>query len=72
MSTVLPLYLARINQPQVSLVDESRGLQCVSRAFVAQVAPRDEPQLGIDEWNQSLERCLIAIAPGKQNPGNFV
>src|SRR5262249_34641117 len=60
---VLPINLFFISQPQVGLVNQVRGLQCVTGALLAEVITGQASQLTIDPRRQFIERGLIAIAP---------
>jgi hypothetical protein len=49
MSAILPLYFLDIDEPQVSFVDECRGLQSMSEAFAGEAALGYLAQLRIDQ-----------------------
>src|SRR5688572_30712472 len=66
---VLPARVRLISQAKVSLVDQSRSLQCVARIFALHVALSHTVQLCIDQRHQLLERALIAFAPSYQPLG---
>ena len=63
MHAVLPGYALGIHQTEVGLVDQRRGLQCVPRAFVTHVAPRQTPQFVVDQGSQLVQRRRVATAP---------
>jgi hypothetical protein len=53
-------YLLRVDQPQISLVNEGRGLQFALAALTAHVALRPPVQLGMD---QGINRSRAAWSP---------
>ena len=69
MSTALPVDAVDVDQPQVRLVDERRGLQGVADAFPSQITSGDSLQLGVDERQQLVERGLVAATPGVEQSG---
>jgi hypothetical protein len=66
MRTILPPHIARIDQPLVSLVDQSGGLQGVAGALSPHTAMREAVQLLINEWIEPIERLQIAATPGQE------
>jgi hypothetical protein len=70
MRPALPVHVGDVDQAQVRLVNERRGLEGMVRALVAHVAMRDALQFGVDERDQLLERGSIAASPGRQEPGH--
>lgn len=70
MRAALPLYLALVDEPHEGLVDERRGLEGVTLALTAQLAPGEQPQFVVDEWNDAGERAFIALAPSGQQVGD--
>ena len=62
----MPLHLLQVDEAQVRLVDERRGLQRVVRALVCHVPPRQPLQLVVDQRHQLLERLGLAAAPRKE------
>ena len=63
MSAVLPANGIPAEQPQANLVDEPRRLHRDVAAFPREVAVRHSVQLAVDEWDQSVEGALVAVAP---------
>jgi hypothetical protein len=53
----------RIDQPQVSLVDEGGGLEAVARSFTAHASSGDPLQLVVDKRSESSERGIVARSP---------
>jgi hypothetical protein len=51
------------DQLQVCFVDQGGTLQCVVRAFAAQMPAGEAMQLRIDQRRQFLQRLLIAAPP---------
>ena len=66
MGAVLPGDLLRINQPEVGLVDQRRGLQGVSGAFLPHKTFGNAAQFGVHEWNEAFQGRRITVTPGKQ------
>jgi hypothetical protein len=72
MRAILPPHLARINQPQIGLVDQRRGLQRVARLLAVHVVSGQSAQLFINQRHELLQRQLIASAPGQQQMSDFL
>jgi len=70
MRAVVPRDVLRIDQPEIRLVDEDRGLQTVAGAFSSHTTPGDLMELAMDERNQSLEGILVALPPFEKEPGD--
>jgi hypothetical protein len=66
LRAVLPGDVLPVNQPQVSLVDERRGLQGLGVALVLEVRGGQPPQLVVDQFEQLRGRLPIARAHGVQ------
>jgi hypothetical protein len=64
MGAVLPIDLTKVYQPQKSLVNKSRWLECVAGPFTAKVAARQTSQLVVDVRRQLIAGALIALIPG--------
>ena len=60
-----------VDQPEIGLVDERRGLEAVARALSRHAAPRDAVKLPVDERNQPLEGALVAPPPFEKQPGDL-
>ena len=52
-----------IHEPKVGLVHERRGLQDVVAALGFQTCAGHAPQFVVDGRQQTIERCLVAVAP---------
>ena len=63
MGSVLPVHVALIDQPQIDLVHQRRGLERVPRPLAAKLSCRDPAQLFVDEREQLIERTLVAATP---------
>src|SRR6185503_3683645 len=50
----------------------TRRLEDVSRRFPPEVTACHPPQLVVDERNEAVERGGISLAPGPEEPGDFV
>ncbi len=71
MSTVVPLDVLNVDEPEIGFVDQRGGLQSVAATLVHQAALRDLAQLRINQDKDSLQSVAISAAPGSQQPGNF-
>lgn len=67
MTAVLPPHLVPAEQPKANLVDERGCLHRHGRSLAGKVADGHPVQLVVDEWNQPLERALVAIGPDAQH-----
>ena len=72
MRAVFPRDVADIDEAQIRLMDEGRGLQRVARPFIAHLAARQPPQLVMNDGDELLERGQISAAPGEQEPRHRV
>ena len=68
---VLPVHLLDIDEPQVGLVDERRGLQAMAAPFTAHASPGDLLQLPLHERNHPAEGRLVAVSPREQQLGDL-
>jgi hypothetical protein len=66
VGAVSPPHPFVVDQPEVSLVDQGRGLQTVVRAFPVQVVSRESAQFVVYDRRQLIEGVLIPIAPGSE------
>jgi hypothetical protein len=66
VGAILPLDLLDLDQPQIRLVDERGGLQCMSGVFALRVPPREAPQFVVDERDEPIERIGLATPPGEE------
>ena len=64
LRAVRPIHLPLVDQPEIRLVDERRGLQRVVRALTEQKGARQAPQLVIDELQHLVAGLLAAPAAG--------
>jgi len=60
--TVIGLFL--LHQAGISFVNERGGLQGVAGAFIPEVAVGDFAKLAVDEWNEMIQRHLVAAREG--------
>ena len=67
---VLPLHALRVDQPEIGLVDERRGLQAVPGALAGQAVTRDAMELGVHGLHELLERSAVAAAPCLEQLGD--
>jgi hypothetical protein len=63
LRAIPPHRLALLGELQVHLVDQRRGLKCVTGIFVAHRSFRDAVQLIVNEWNEPIRGGAIAAAP---------
>ena len=71
MRAVLPLHLPDIDELEVGLVDERGGLQGVSDALVAHLAPGDPAKLGVNRRNELLESHFVPVPPREEQFGHL-
>lgn len=72
MGPILPLDLLGVDQPQVRLIHEGRGLQTVPAALARHAAPRNPPQLVVYQGDQLVEGGLVAFSPCEEKSGDLV
>ena len=60
---VLPVDLALVDEFQIGLVDQSRGLQCAIAPFTGHVARGDHVQLVVHQRHQAIEGIAVAALP---------
>src|SRR5262249_29488739 len=60
-----------VNQTQVRFVDQSRGLQGMTRSLAAHVVASQASQFVFNDRDQPVERDLIAFPPFKQQLGHL-
>jgi hypothetical protein len=64
-----PLNVSLIDEPDVSFVDQSRGLQSVTFALTAHVAARKAMEFVVDKRIQLIERGLVSFTPRGEELG---
>ena len=69
---VLPAHLRLVDEPEVRLVDEGRGLEGVADALAPQVAGGEPPQLRVDERQQVFEGRALAFGEAQEQPCYFM
>jgi hypothetical protein len=67
----LPVKLPRPEEPQVSLVNESRGLQGVVDPFPAHVMARQPPQLLVNKLREALSGLLVPLVQRLEQSADF-
>ena len=72
MRTVLPADLLRVDQPQVCLVHQRRGLKAVTGALSSHEVPGDFVEFTVHERHQTPESVFVALAPGDQQRGDLL
>jgi hypothetical protein len=71
MRPVLPSHVVDVDELEVGLVDEGRGLHGVPSALVLHLVSSDATEGAIDAGSQLLERSRIAISPRTKKLGRF-
>src|SRR5579871_1023036 len=66
MCAILPLHARIVHQAHIGFIYQCGGLQAVAGVFPFQVAPRQPPQLFVNDGGELFERALISAAPGVQ------
>jgi hypothetical protein len=72
VGAVLPVHFFHVHQPQVSLIDQSSGLQGLAGPFLGYVALRQPVQLPVYNGYKLVERILLSPAPRLQQESHFV
>src|SRR5262245_30365554 len=72
LRAVSPIDSCLVDQPQPGFVNQSGGLQRVSRVFPAKVIVGYSPQLLINNGKELIERRPVAGAPGDQPLGYLI
>ena len=72
MRATFPLHPTRVNQAQISFIDQRRRLQQVAGPLVAHEMTRQPAQLMVDKRHQLIERRLISASPGEQQLRYFL
>jgi hypothetical protein len=68
MGAVVPRDVLRVDQAEIRLVDEDRGLEAVARSLSGHAPFGDLVEFPMDERYQSLESRLVALAPFEKEP----
>ena len=71
MCAILPADLLDLEQTQVGLVDKSTRLKRMTGAFFCHVTAGEASEFRVDQWDQLVERRLIAGTPGNQQFGDL-
>lgn len=72
MRAIVPRHVGETAQAQIRFVRERGGLQRVAGPFCTQMTGGNRAKLGVDEWQEALERAVIALLPCAQVCGNPV
>ena len=72
MSSILPLYLANIDQAQPGLIDEGRGLQAVAVALAFHVPAGKAAKFAVDDRCELIESRGVAGAPGLKERAHVI
>jgi len=71
MCAILPRDGFRVDQPEIGLVDERRGLKAVVDPLAPDVALRDAMQLLVNQRDEALQRILVSLSPFEQQAGDL-
>jgi hypothetical protein len=63
VSPTPPINVALVDQSQIHLVNQSGGLKGVADSLAAKPTGRDPAQFRVDQWQQPIERALVAATP---------
>lgn len=63
---VLPVHMFDVNQFDVGLVDERRGLQAVTRALIPHTTAGDLMKLTLNERDEAVQGGLVTLPPFQQ------
>ena len=66
------MHVSLIDQSNVSLINQSGGLQRVLGTLLGHVPVGQPVQFVVDQWRELIEGRLIPVAPGNEQLGNFV
>ena len=58
-----PIHVPLVNEPQIHLVNQGRGLERVAGSLTPKMPRRHPTQLRVDQRQQLIERTLVASAP---------
>ena len=68
---ILPIDLPLVDEPEVHLVDQGRGLQGVVGPLAPKLARRHATELRVDQRQQLIERSLVAATPIAEQRRDF-
>ncbi len=71
MGAILPLHAFVVHQAHVGFVDQGGRLQCVAWALALHIAVGQAAEFVVNDRRQAIERALVSIAPGAQEPCHF-
>jgi hypothetical protein len=71
VGAVLPVHLSDVDQPQIRLVDERRGLQGLAGSLAREASLRDSPQLTVHERHQGIEGGFVTLPPRQEKRGDL-
>ena len=63
MCSIVQIDLALVDKPQVHLMNQRRGLQGVIGPLAPKLTRGHAAELRIDEWQQLIERAIVASTP---------
>ena len=71
VTSILPIDLPLIEEPQIRLVDDGGDLQTIVSPFAAQAARSEDTQLVMDERHKAIERFSAAAVPRMEQLRDF-
>jgi hypothetical protein len=71
VSAVLPAYAVLLKEPQAELVDQLCGLEGMIAPLAGHEVPSEAAELAFHKRKESIERGLVAVAPGQQKSGDL-
>jgi hypothetical protein len=66
---ILPLDILSVDQSQIGLIHQGRGLKAVAGPLSLHAPPGDAVQLLLHQRNEPLQRGLVAPSPCQEKPG---
>jgi len=66
MRPILPRNLVGINQPDVGLVDERRGLKTMAGSLPCEASSGDQVEFPVNAGNQLREGGIVALPPSQE------
>src|SRR5215470_1069775 len=71
VGAVLPLNFSLSGELEISLIDQSGGLQCMAGTLVTKEAGGHPSEVTIHERRERIESVFVALTPANQDAGNF-
>jgi len=71
VGAVLPIHVIDVNQSQIRLVNQGRGLHAAPRPLVAHEVAGDAAELCVNAGRELVERTCVAGRPGAKQLRGF-